>query len=73
MITAATNCGVRATLCFGQASILTTDRPWESVQQPWGRHLVQSAQPRDLAALAFVVSLFAVLLVVSLVVGAPAR
>jgi hypothetical protein len=38
-----------------------------------GEAFVQSAQPRDLAALAFVVSLFAVLLVVSLVVGAPAR
>jgi hypothetical protein len=37
-----------------------------------GETLVQSTQPRDLAALAFVVGLFAVLLVVSLMVGAPA-
>ena len=35
--------------------------------------VVQSAQPRDLAALVFVVSLFAILLVVSLMVGSPAR
>ena len=35
--------------------------------------VVQSAQPRDLAALAFVVSLFAILLVVSLMVGTPVR
>jgi hypothetical protein len=38
-----------------------------------GEAFVQSAQPRDLAALAFVVSLFAILLVVSLMVGSPAR
>jgi hypothetical protein len=34
---------------------------------------VQSTQPRDLAALVFVVGLFAVLLVVTLMIGAPAR
>ena len=32
---------------------------------------MQSAQPRDLAALLFVVALFAVLLVMSLVIGQP--
>ena len=34
---------------------------------------MQSTQPRDLAALAFVVSIFVVLLVVSLMVGSPIR
>jgi hypothetical protein len=34
---------------------------------------VQSTQPRDLAALIFVVGLFAVLLVVTLMIGSPAR
>jgi hypothetical protein len=38
-----------------------------------GEAFVQSAQPRDFAALAFVVSIFVVLLVVSLMVGSPAR
>jgi hypothetical protein len=34
---------------------------------------VQSTQPRDIAALMFVIGLFAVLLVVSLTIGSPAR
>jgi hypothetical protein len=34
---------------------------------------VQSTQPRDLAALVFVIGLFAVLLVVTLTLGSPAR
>jgi hypothetical protein len=34
---------------------------------------VQSAQPRDLAALVLVVGLFAVLLVVTVLVGGPPR
>jgi hypothetical protein len=34
---------------------------------------VQSTQPRDLAALIFVIGLFAVLLVVTLMIGAPTR
>jgi hypothetical protein len=34
---------------------------------------VQSTQPRDLAALIFVIGLFAVLLVVTLTIGAPTR
>jgi hypothetical protein len=38
-----------------------------------GKVVVQSTQPRDLAALFFVVGLFAILLVVSLMVGSPAR
>jgi hypothetical protein len=39
---------------------------------PWGA-TVQSTQPRDLAALIFVVGLFAVLLVVTLTIGSPVR
>ena len=38
-----------------------------------GAAAVQSTQPRDLAALIFVVGLFGVLLVVTLMIGAPAR
>jgi hypothetical protein len=38
-----------------------------------GEAIVQSTQPRDLAALIFVIGLFAVLLVVTLAIGAPAR
>jgi hypothetical protein len=34
---------------------------------------VQSTQPRDVAALIFVIGLFAVLLIVSLTVGSPVR
>jgi hypothetical protein len=34
---------------------------------------VQSTQPRDLAALVFVIGLFAVLLVVTLTIGPPVR
>jgi hypothetical protein len=34
---------------------------------------VQSTQPRDLAALVFVIGLFAVLLVVTLTIGSPVR
>jgi hypothetical protein len=38
-----------------------------------GEAIVQSTQPRDLAALIFVIGLFAVLLVVTLTIGAPVR
>jgi hypothetical protein len=38
-----------------------------------GEAFVQSTQPRDLAALVFVVGLFAVLLVVTLTIGSPVR
>ena len=38
-----------------------------------GEANVQSTQPRDVAALVFVIGLFAVLLVVSLTVGSPTR
>jgi hypothetical protein len=34
---------------------------------------VQSTQPRDLAALIFVIGLFAVLLIVTLTIGSPVR
>jgi hypothetical protein len=57
-----------------EAGVHTDDEPagtrfWAAL----GEAFVQSAQPRDLAALVFVVSLFAILLVVSLMVGSPAR
>jgi hypothetical protein len=38
-----------------------------------GEANVQSTQPRDLAALVFVIGLFAVLLVVTLTIGSPVR
>jgi hypothetical protein len=38
-----------------------------------GEAIVQSTQPRDLAALIFVIGLFAVLLVVTLTIGSPVR
>ena len=41
--------------------------------EPLGEANVQSTQPRDVAALVFVIGLFAVLLVVSLTVGSPTR
>jgi hypothetical protein len=43
------------------------------VQEALGEANVQSTQPRDVAALVFVIGLFAVLLVVSLTVGSPTR
>jgi hypothetical protein len=36
-----------------------------------GEATMQSTQPRDVAALIFVIGLFAILLVVSLTIGAP--
>jgi hypothetical protein len=42
------------------------------VYLPWGA-TVQSTQPRDLAALVFVIGLFAVLLVVTVMIGSPVR
>lgn len=38
-----------------------------------GRGLMQSAQPRDLGALALVVGVFLVLFVVTLMLGTPVR
>jgi len=38
-----------------------------------GEANVQSTQPRDVAALIFVIGLFAILLVVSLTIGSPTR
>jgi hypothetical protein len=35
--------------------------------------IVQTAQPRDVAALALVVGMFLILFIVSLMLGAPAR
>jgi hypothetical protein len=43
------------------------------VQEALGEALVQSTQPRDVAALIFVIGLFAILLVVSLTIGSPTR
>ena len=48
------------------------DRPGTDPELPWGA-TVQSTQPRDLAALIFVIGLFAVLFVVSLTIGTPTR
>jgi hypothetical protein len=48
------------------------DRPGFRSDSPLGEAIVQSTQPRDVAALIFVIGLFAVLLVVSLTIGAPA-
>ena len=41
--------------------------------EAWGRRIVQSAQPRDVGALALVVGLFLILFVVSVMVGSPVR
>ena len=38
-----------------------------------GESIVQSAQPRDLAALLFVIALFLVLFVISVALGGPIR
>lgn len=38
-----------------------------------GRRTVQTAQPRDVAALALVVGVFMVLFIVSVLLGSPAR
>jgi hypothetical protein len=42
-------------------------------QAPGGGEIVQSAHPRDIGALAFVVGVFLVLFIVSLMLGSPAR
>ncbi len=39
----------------------------------WGFVIVQTAQPRDVAALVLVVGLFLILFVVTVLVGAPVR
>jgi hypothetical protein len=39
----------------------------------WGVRVVQISRPRDLGALVFVIGLFLILLVVTLVVGGPQR
>jgi hypothetical protein len=39
----------------------------------WGRRDLQSAHPRDVAALALVVGLFLILFVVSVMLGTPLR
>jgi hypothetical protein len=43
------------------------------VQPTFGDPIVQSAQPRDLAALLFVVAVLLVLFVMSVAVGRPTR
>jgi hypothetical protein len=54
--------------------MLPMDQPgiW-SESEAWGRRIVQSAQPRDVGALALVVGLFLILFVVSVMLGSPAR
>jgi hypothetical protein len=66
-------CGANATHRTEQTSILLTNRPGIRFTEALGEAIVQSTQPRDVAALVFVIGLFAVLLVVSLTVGSPAR
>jgi len=66
-------CGADATHRTEQTSILLTNRAGNPVQEALGEALVQSTQPRDVAALIFVIGLFAILLVVSLTIGSPAR
>ena len=39
----------------------------------WGRQTLQTAHPRDVAALALVVGLFLILFIVSLMLGTPTR
>jgi hypothetical protein len=39
----------------------------------WGLSIVQTAQPRDVAALALVVGLFLILFIVTVMLGAPTR
>ena len=41
--------------------------------KPGGGAFVQSAHPRDIGALAFVVGLFLILFVVTVMLGSPAR
>ena len=41
--------------------------------RPWGKHSVQSAQPRDFGVLVLVIGLFLTLFVVTLLVGGPVR
>jgi hypothetical protein len=41
--------------------------------KPGGGAIVQSAHPRDIRALAFVVGLFLILFVVTVMLGSPAR
>jgi hypothetical protein len=53
--------------------MLLTRPDRDPVEQAWGRHIVQSAHPRDFGALALVVGILLTLFVVSLVVGSPAR
>ena len=54
---------VAATLTHGSAP--------GSGPEAWGIELVQTAQPRDLGALALVIGLFLILLVVTLLAGGP--
>ena len=39
----------------------------------WGWHIVQTAHPRDVAALALVVGVFLVLFIVAVTLGSPMR
>ena len=53
--------------------MLSPDRPGIRSIVRWGGAFVQSAQPRDIGALALVVGLFLILFIVSVVYGSPVR
>jgi uncharacterized membrane-anchored protein len=65
---------VNATFSAGHASMLSPDQPgiWSIVWSGGGTN-VQSAQPRDVGALALVVGLLLILFVVSVMYGSPVR
>ena len=54
--------------------MLTEDRSGTRFQQLGrGKWIMQTAQPRDVAALALVVGLFLILFVVTVILGSPTR
>jgi hypothetical protein len=53
--------------------MLTANRRGIPVRSLLGVRIVQTAHPRDVAALALVVGLFLVLFVVAVLVGSPTR
>lgn len=53
--------------------MLAANRRGISVRQLLGVHIVQTAHPRDVAALALVVGVFLVLFIVAVMLGSPPR
>jgi hypothetical protein len=53
--------------------MLAANRRGIPVRHRLGVHIVQTTQPRDVAALALVVGIFLVLFIVALMLGAPIR